>query len=82
LASLKKQHIKRRIYKDRKLAIADVSDYIQSFYNPIRRHERAGGVSPEGVEASARGSRESWELYYFFPPPKEVAQPRAATWAK
>ena len=33
-ASLKKERIKKRIYKNRELAIADLSDYIDSFYNP------------------------------------------------
>ncbi len=37
-ASLKKERVKKRIYKTRELAVADVSDYINSFYNPTRRH--------------------------------------------
>ena len=37
-ASLKKERIKKRIYKNRELATADVSDYIESFYNRTRRH--------------------------------------------
>jgi putative transposase len=45
--SLKKERIKKRIYKDRALAIADVSDYIEAFYNRRRRHSHLGGVSPE-----------------------------------
>lgn len=53
-ASLKKERIKKRIYKNRELAAADVSDYINSFYNPTRRHRHLGGVSPEAFEASAK----------------------------
>jgi putative transposase len=53
-ASLKKERIKKRIYKNRDLALADVSDYIHSFYNPTRRHVHLGGVSPEAFEADAR----------------------------
>lgn len=49
-ASLKK----KRIYNNRELAIADVTDYIDSFYNPVRRHRHLGGVSPEEFEASAK----------------------------
>jgi putative transposase len=51
---LKKERIKKRIYKNRELAIADVSDYIESFYNRTRRHTHVGGVSPEAFEASAK----------------------------
>jgi len=45
-SSLKKERIKKRIYKNRELANADISDYIESFYNPSRRHKHLGGVSP------------------------------------
>lgn len=31
--------------------IADVADYIDSFYNRTRRHSHLGGVSPEQFEA-------------------------------
>jgi putative transposase len=53
-ASLKKERIKKRIYNNRDQAIAEVSDYIDSFYNPIRRHRHLGGVSPEEFEATAK----------------------------
>jgi putative transposase len=53
-ASLKKERIKKRIYKNRELATEDVSDYINSFYNPIRCHRHLGGVSPEAFEISAK----------------------------
>ena len=53
-ASLKKERIKKRIYKNRELAIADVSDYINSFYNRTRRHGHLGGVSPETFETNAK----------------------------
>lgn len=35
---LKKERIKRRIYPDRAAAPSDVFDYIEMFYNPVRRH--------------------------------------------
>lgn len=50
--SLKKERIKKHIYKSRELAAADVSDYIESFYNRTRRHSHLGGVSPEEFEAA------------------------------
>jgi putative transposase len=53
-ASLKKERIRKRIYKNRELALADLSDYIHSFYNPTRRHFHLGGVSPEAFEADAK----------------------------
>ena len=31
-SSLKKERIKKRIYKNREIAIADISDYIEAFY--------------------------------------------------
>lgn len=53
-SSLKKERIKKRIYKSRDLAIEDVSSYINEFYNPVRRHQHLGGVSPDDFEAAAR----------------------------
>jgi putative transposase len=50
-SSLKKERIKKHIYKNRELAIQDVADYIDGFYNPARRHGHLGGVSPEQFEA-------------------------------
>lgn len=52
--SLKKERIKKRIYKNRDLATVDISDYIESIYNPVRRHRHLGGVSPEEFEAAAK----------------------------
>jgi putative transposase len=37
-SSLKKERIKKQIYKNRELALADVTDYIVTFYNHTRRH--------------------------------------------
>jgi putative transposase len=56
-SSLKKERIKKRIYKNREIAVADISDYIEAFYNPTRRHSHLGGVSPEAFESAARGRR-------------------------
>ena len=47
---LKKERIKRRIYLTRATAASDVFDYIEMFYNPIRRHGSAGGMSPVEFE--------------------------------
>ena len=55
--SLKKERIKKRIYADRQTAALDVSEYIEGFYNPIRRHSYLGGVSPIEFEAAHRSRR-------------------------
>ena len=51
-SSLKKERIKKQIYKTRELAMNDVSDYIDTFYNRTRRHSHLGVVSPEQFEAA------------------------------
>lgn len=50
--SLKKERIKKRIYKTRDLAHADIQDYIETFYNRTRRHSHLDGRSPEAFEAA------------------------------
>jgi len=56
--SLKKERIKKHIYKNRDLGNADVADYIENFYNRTRRHSHLGGVSPEAFEASVKRPRD------------------------
>lgn len=58
-SSLKKERIKKHIYKNRELALADVAQYIDTFYNRTRRHSYLGGVSPEQFEAVQRPRRRS-----------------------
>ena len=52
--SLKKERIKKHIYKNRELAFNDVADYIETFYNRTRRHSHLGGLSPEQFEAAQK----------------------------
>ena len=52
-SSLKKERIKKRVYKTRELARADVFDDIEVFYNRKRRHSHLGGVSPEAYEQAS-----------------------------
>lgn len=47
---LKRERIRRRTYLTREEARQDVFDYIEMFYNPIRRHGSAGGLSPVEFE--------------------------------
>jgi putative transposase len=52
-SSLKKERIRRRIYRSREEARADVFDYIEVFYNRNRRHSHLGQVSPHDFEQAA-----------------------------
>jgi putative transposase len=52
-SSLKKERIRKKIYRTRELAKADIFDYIEVFYNRTRRHSHLGGVSPETFEAAS-----------------------------
>lgn len=47
---LKRERIKRRAYKNREDARSDIFDYIEMFYNPVRRHGHAGNLSPVDFE--------------------------------
>jgi putative transposase len=53
-SSLKKERIKKWIYKTRELARSDIFDYIEVFYNRQRRRTHLGGVSPEAFEAVSK----------------------------
>jgi transposase InsO family protein len=53
-SSLKKEKIKKRIYKTREMARVDVFDYIEIFYNRIRHHSHLDGMSPEAFEAASK----------------------------
>lgn len=52
LSSLKTERTPRKVYRNRDDAKADVSDYIERFYNP-RRHS-LGYLSPVGYEEQAK----------------------------
>ena len=43
---LKKERVRKRIYKTRNLARADVFDCIEAFYNRTRRHKHLNQLSP------------------------------------
>jgi putative transposase len=53
-SSLKKEQIKKRIYKTREMANAEIYDDIEMFYNRTRRHSHLSGVSPEAFEAVSK----------------------------
>ncbi|WP_309589414.1 IS3 family transposase, partial [Rhizobium rhizogenes] len=47
---LKRERIRRRVYRSRDEARQDVFDYIEMFYNPKRKHVRNGMLSPVEFE--------------------------------
>ena len=49
-SSLKRERIRRRTYKTREEARQDVFDYIEMFYNPVRKQVRNGMLSPVDFE--------------------------------
>ena len=52
-SSLKTERTARKVYRARDEAKADVFDYIECFYNPIRRHSTIGYRSPIDFEREA-----------------------------
>jgi putative transposase len=53
-SSLKTERINGKVYRTRDAARADVFDYIERFYNAVRRHSTIGYVSPVGVRTQRR----------------------------
>jgi putative transposase len=49
-STLKVERVYRRNYRSRDEAKADLFQYIESFYNPRRRHSTLGGLSPVEFE--------------------------------
>ena len=47
----------KQICKTRAVATADIADYIDSFYNPTRRHSYLAGVRPDQFEAAHKRKR-------------------------
>jgi len=49
-ATFKKRVTKRKIYATREYAKRDIFNFIEMFYNPVKRHSHTGGVSPTKYE--------------------------------
>lgn len=43
---LKRERVKKKTYKNREAARQDIFNYIEMFYNPVRRHSSNDGLSP------------------------------------
>jgi putative transposase len=52
-SSLKTERVRKKVYRSRDQARADVFDYIEHFYNPTRRHSTLGYLSPIDFEHQA-----------------------------
>ena len=53
MATIKKELIYRQTYKTRNAARLAIFDYIERFYNPVRRHSTLGNKSPVNYELAA-----------------------------
>lgn len=53
-SSLKTERLARRTFRTRDEIRAEVFDYVERFYNPIRRHSTLGYLSPIDFEKKAR----------------------------
>ncbi len=53
MATIKKELIYRRTFKKRNAARLAIFDYIECFYNPVRRHSTLGNISPADYELAA-----------------------------
>ena len=49
-ATFKKHMLRSKIYSTRKEAQTEIFNFIEMFYNPIKRHSYTGGVSPAKFE--------------------------------
>ncbi len=52
-STLKTELTARHHYRTRNAARADIFDFIERFYNPIRRHSMLGNLSPVNFERGA-----------------------------
>ncbi len=51
-ATLKKELVHRRSWPTRRELTGEVFEYIEAFYNPVRRHSTLGYLSPVQFETS------------------------------
>jgi len=56
--SLKRERIKKRVYLTRGIAKRGISNYIEMFYNPVRRHIANNSSSPKEFERRYKNEAE------------------------
>lgn len=54
-SSLKRERTSRKVYRTREEARSDVFDYIERFYNPVRKHSKLDFLSPVQFEEGLKG---------------------------
>jgi putative transposase len=54
ISTIKNELVKRQSFKTRDQARLAVFDYIETFYNPRRRHSSLGQLSPDEYERMRR----------------------------
>ena len=55
-SNLKKERVKRKIYRTREKAKSEIFEYMEVFYNRIRRHSHLNQLSPIVFEQLQKGS--------------------------
>ena len=54
-SSMKTERLSRKVYRTREEARSDVFDYIERFYNPVRKHSKLDCLSPVDFEQGLMG---------------------------
>jgi len=54
-SSMKTERFSRKVYRTREEARSDVFDYIERFYNPVRKHSKLDLLSPIDFEQGLTG---------------------------
>ena len=62
ISTLKEEWIKRHRYTSRDEARLSIFRYIETFYNPRRRHSSLGGISPDEYERRSQDRLQGNEL--------------------
>lgn len=62
ISTLKREWIKRHRYQSRDQARLSIFQYIETFYNPRRRHSSLAGISPNEYEKRFQNRRQTEEI--------------------
>ena len=54
-SSMNTERLSRKVYRTREQARSDVFDYIERFYNPVRKHSKLDFLSPVDFEQGLMG---------------------------
>jgi putative transposase len=66
ISTLKEEWIKRHTYESRDQARLSIFRYIETFYNPRRRHSSIGGISPDQYERRCLNRQKQREIDTIF----------------